>query len=188
MEIPFQRPYENTFIISPTEYAPIVKGVPAYVTRRVDAQHPASRLLWYSRSQNDLRANRRWKFTNDISGNEYYVSQSLIIASRDRETSFAPYVWNILTHHAKEDRDPGYGIGEMSWDLGDIRGRRAPWDRQPEGAINFTVADRPTLYTSLSSAPNDTLLGAPSTEMTAIVDTWAVYSIDADRGVLKYAN
>jgi hypothetical protein len=76
----------------------------------------------------------------------------------------------------------------MSWDLGDIRGRRAPWDRQPEGAINFTVADRPTLYTSLSSAPNDTLLGAPSMEMTAIVDTWAVYSIDADRGVLKYAN
>lgn len=188
MEIPFQRPYENTFIISPTEYAPIVKGVPAYVTRRVDAQHPASRLLWYSRSQNDLRANRRWKFTNDISGNEYYVSQSLIIASRDRETSFSPYVWSILTHHAKEDRDPGYGIGEMSWDLGDIRGRRAPWDRQPEGAINFTVADRPTLYTSLSSAPNDTLLGAPSTETTAIVDTWAVYSIDADRGVLKYAN
>lgn len=188
MEIPFQRPYENTFIISPTEYAPIVKGVPAYVTRRVDAQHPASRLLWYSRSQNDLRANRRWKFTNDISGNEYYVSQSLIIASRDRETSFSPYIWNILTHHAKEDRDPGYGIGEMCWELGDIRGRRAPWDRQPEGAINFTVADRPTLYTSLSSAPNDTLLGAPSTETTAIVDTWAVYSIDADRGVLKYAN
>lgn len=188
MEIPFQRPYENTFIISPTEYAPIVKGVPAYVTRRVDAQHPASRLLWYSRSQNDLRANRRWKFTNDISGNEYYVSQSLIIASRDRETSFSPYIWNILTHHAKEDRDPGYGIGEMSWELGDIRGRRAPWHRQPEGAINFTVADRPTLYTSLSSAPNDTLLGAPSTETTAIVDTWAVYSIEADRGVLKYAN
>ena len=165
-----------------------MKGVPAYVTRRVDAQHPASRLLWFSRTQNDLRANRRWKFAADISGGEYYVSQSLIIAARDRETSFSPYVWNLLTHHAKEDRDPGYGIGEMSWDLGDIRGRRGPWNRQPEGTINFTTADRPTLYTSLSAAPTDTLLGAPSTEMTAIVDTWGLYSIEGDRGVLKYGN
>jgi hypothetical protein len=188
LEIPYLHAYENTYIVSPTEYAPIVKGVPAYVTRRVDAQHPASRLLWFSRTQNDLRANRRWKFAADISGGEYYVAQSLIIAGRDRETSFSPYVWNLLTHHAKEDRDPGHGIGEMSWDLGDIRGRRAPWDRQPEGTINFTTADRPTLYTSLSAAPTDVLLGAPSTEMTAIVDAWGLYSIEADRGVLKYGN
>lgn len=188
LELPYLRPYENTYVISPAEYAPIVKGVAAYITRRVDAQHPASRLIWYSRTQNDLRANRRWKFTNDVGGTEYYSAQSLIIASRDRETSFAPYVWNILTHHAKEDRDPGYGIGEMSWDLGDIRGRRAPWDRQPEGTINFTTADRPTLYISLNSAPNDTILGAPSTEMTAVVDTWGLYSIEQDRGVLKYGN
>lgn len=188
LEIPYLRPYENTYVISPAEYAPIVKGVPAYITRRVDAQHPASRLLWYSRTQNDLRANRRWKFTNDVGSNEYYTAQSLIIASRDRETSFTPYVWNLLTHHAKEDRDPGYGIGEMSWDLGDIRGRRAPWDRQPEGTINFTTADRPTLYTSLSLAPNDTILGSPATEMTAVVDTWGLYSIEEDRGILKYGN
>jgi hypothetical protein len=188
LEIPYSRPYENTYVISPAEYAPIVKGVAAYVTRRVDAQHPASRLLWYSRSQNDLRANRRWKFMNSMGDNEYYAAQSLIIASRDRETLFTPYVWNLLTHHAKEDRDPGYGIGEMSWDLGDIRGRRAPWDRQPEGTINFTTADRPTLYTSLSLAPNDTILGTPSTEMTAVVDTWGLYSIEQDRGVLKYGN
>jgi hypothetical protein len=188
LEIPYLRPYENTYVISPAEYAPIVKGVAAYVTRRVDAQHPASRLLWYSRAQNDLRTNRRWKFAADISSGEYYVAQSLIIASRDRETSFSPYVWNLLTHHAKEDRDPGYGIGEMSWDLGDIRGRRAPWDRQPEGTINFTTADRPTLYTSLSAVASDTILGAPSTELTAVVDTWGLYSIENDRGVLKYGN
>ena len=188
IEIPFLRPYENTFVISPTEYAPITKGVAAFVTRRLDAQHPASRILWYTRAQNDLRTNRRWKFAADISGGEYYVSQSLIIASRDRETSFTPYVWNLLEHHAKEDRDPGNGISEMSWDLGDIRGRRAPWTRQPEGTINMTMADRPTLYTSLSAVANDTVLGAPSTELTAVVDTWAVYTIEKDRGGLKYGN
>ena len=188
LEIPYTRPYENTYVISPAEYAPVVKGVAAYVTRRVDAQHPASRLLWYSRAQNDLRTNRRWKFAADISGGEYYTSQSLLIASRDRETLFTPFIWNLLEHHAKEDRDPGYGLGEMSWDLGDLRGRRAPWDRQPEGTINFTTADRPTLYISLSAAPNDTILGSPSTELTAIVDTWGLYSIENDRGVLKYGN
>ena len=188
LEIPYTRPYENTYVISPAEYAPIVKGVAAYVTRRVDAQHPASRLIWYSRAQNDLRTNRRWKFAADISGGEYYTSQSLLIASRDRETLFTPFIWNLLQHHAKEDRDPGYGLGEMSWDLGDLRGRRAPFDRQPEGTINFTTADRPTLYISLSAAPNDTILGSPSTELTAIVDTWGLYSIENDRGVLKYGN
>ena len=186
LEIPFLRPYENNFVISPTEYDPITKGAVATITRRVDGQHPASRILWYSRAQNDLRTNRRWKFSPDVSGNEYYTSQSLIIAGRDRETSFSPYVWNLLEHHAKEDRDPGYGIGEMSWDLGDLR--ITPWDRQPEGTINFTTADRPTIYTSLSAVPNDTILGGPSTELTVIVDAWALYSIEKDRGYLKYGN
>lgn len=189
IEIPFLRPYENTFTFGTADYNPILKGVAAYATRRLDGQHPASRIIWYTRANNDLRTNRRWKFTSDISGSEYYVGQSLIIAARDRETFFTPYVWNLLEHHAKEDRDPGYGIGEMSWDLGDIRGRRAPWTRQPEGTINMTTADRPTFYISLSGVANDTLLKtSPSTELTAVVDTWALYRIEEDRGVLKYGN
>jgi len=188
LEIPFSRLYENSFTFGPAEYAPLVRGVPALVTERVDGQHPASRLIWFFRSQNDLRTGRRWAFAADISGGEYYNNQSLIIASRDRETLFTPFVWNLLAHHAKEDRDPGAGIGEMNWDLGDIRGRRAPWERQPEGTVNFTTADRPTLYTSLSAVANDTVLAAPSTEMTAVVDSWALYTIEKDRGVLKYGN
>ena len=93
-----------------------------------------------------------------------------------------------MTHHAKEDRDPGVGISEMSWGLGNIWGRRPPIERQPEGSVNFTTADRPTLYIGLAAAPNDTILGAPSTEMTAIVDTWSLYNIEDDRGFLKYGN
>jgi hypothetical protein len=188
LEIPFSRFYENAFTFGPAEYAPLARGVPALVTERVDGQHPASRVIWFFRSQNDLRTGRRWAFAPDISGNEYYSNQSLIIASRDRETLFTPFIWNVLAHHAKEDRDPGAGIGEMNWDLGDLRGRRAPWERQPEGTVNFTTADRPTLYTSLSAVANDTVLGAPSTEMTAVVDAWALYTIERDRGVLKYGN
>jgi hypothetical protein len=188
LEIPFSRFYENTFTFGPAEYAPLLRGVPALVTQRVDGQHPASRLIWFFRTQNNLRTGRRWAFAADISGGEYYNNESLIIASRDRETLFTPLIWNVLTHHAKEDRDPGAGIGEMNWDLGDIRGRRAPWDRQPEGTVNFTTADRPTLYTSLSAIENDTFLGAPSTEMAVVVDAWALYTIERDRGVLKYGN
>jgi hypothetical protein len=164
-----------------------VKGVPSYVSRRIDAQHPASRILWFFRTQNDLRTGRRWRLVPSAT-TEYYTGQSLIIAGRDRETFFSPFIWNALTHHAKEERDPGAGIGEMSWDLGDILGRRPNFERQPEGSVNFTTADRPTLYTGLAIAPDDTLLGAPSTEMTTIVDTWSLYMIENDRGFLKYGN
>lgn len=188
LEMPFLRPYENSFTFGPTDYAPLARGVPAYITKRVDGQHPASRLIWFFRTQNNLRTGRRWAFAADVSGGEYYDNESLIIAGRDRETLFTPLIWNVLTAHAKEDRDPGAGIGEMNWDLGDILGRRAPWDRQPEGTVNFTTADRPTLYTSLTAIENDTMLGGPSTEMTAVVDTWALYTIEDDRGVLKYGN
>jgi hypothetical protein len=126
-----------------------------------------------------LRAGRRWKLTA-TGDQEYYTNESLIIAGRDRETLFTPFVWNTLTHHAKEDRDPGAGIGEMSWDLGDVKGRQMP--RQPEGSVNFTTADRPTLYTALAAAPGSI------TEMTAVVDTWALYTIENNRGFLKYGN
>jgi hypothetical protein len=185
IEIPYNKLYENTFSFGPADYAPLIRGVPALVTRRVDAQHPAGRLIWFLRTRNDLRTGRRWRYAPTPT-TEYYAAQSLVIAGRDRETLFTPFIWNTLTYHAKEDRDPGAGIGEMSWNLGDIWGRTT--HSQPEGSVNFTTADRPTLYTSLAATPNDTLLGAPSTEMTAIVDTWSLYNIEHDRGFLKYGN
>lgn len=193
-DIPFGRLYENTFTFGPKEYAPLEGGgaVTAAVTKRVDAQHPASRLFWFTRSQNDLRAGRRWAVAPDISGGEYYANESLIIAGRDRETLFPPFIWGDLTTHAKEDRWPGAGFGEMCWDLGATAGNaareRSERDTQPEGTVNFTTADRPTLYTELVNVPADTLLGKPSTEMTAVVDTWALYNIEGDRGVLRYGN
>jgi hypothetical protein len=128
--------------------------------------------------------------TADAAGTqEYYANESLIIAGRDRETLFSPFVWNDLTFHAKEERDPGRGFGEMCWDMGDVRGRRGPFvDRQPEGTVNFTSADRPTLYTELAPTPADTVSGKPSTEMMVVVDSWALYQIEKDRGFLKYGN
>jgi hypothetical protein len=183
LEIPFQQLYENHLTFGPLDYAPIDRGAAvAPMTNRIDARHPASRLFWYFRSKADLRAGRRWKVTADNASGEFYANESLIIAGRDRETLFSPFVWNDLTYHAKEERDPGRGFGEMAWDMGAIF---RPDERQPEGAINFTPADRPTLYTELidnGGAANR------STEMTVVVDSWALYRIERDRGFLKYGN
>jgi hypothetical protein len=188
LETPFQLLYENTFTFGPFEYSPLDRGATAAVTKRLDARHPGSRLFWFMRSQNDLRAGRRWKITADVSGAEFYANESLIIAGRDRETLFSPFIWGDLTHHAKEDRSPGAGIGEMNWDLGSVTGRRPPLERTPEGSVNFSTADRPTLYTELVAVPPDALLGKPDTEMTAVIESWGLYTIENDRGMLKYGN
>jgi hypothetical protein len=191
LEIPYSKSYENTFTFGAGEYAPLSRGAAvAAVTNRLDANHPASRVFWMIRAQNDLRAGRRWKVAADVSGQEYYGAQSLLIAGRDRETLFGPMVWGDLTTHAKEDRDPGAGLSEMSWDIGSVAGAFAGDGRrsQPEGSVNFTTADRPSFYTELVPVPVDTVLTRPSTEMTAVVESWCLYSIEGDRGFLKYGN
>lgn len=183
IELPFERLYENTFTYGAADYAALQKAGVSVCSRRLDAQHTAGRLLWFIRTQNDIRAGRRWNLSNN--GQEYYTNQALIIAGRDRETVAPPLLWNTIMNHAKEERDPGVGISEMNWDLGALRGERS---RQPEGTVNFGTADRPTLYTELAAAPADLVNGQPLTELTAIVDSWAIYMVEKDRGALKYGN
>lgn len=187
LEIPFSRLYENTFTYGAKDYEPLTRGAVANGTRRVDATHPAGRLLFWFHKTADLRANKYTKMTQD-DGTEYYNNVSLIIAARDREPLNTPLLWNKLQHLAKEERDPGPGLGTMNWDLGDLRGREAPYQHQPEGAINFTTADRPTIYTDLANVPVDPVSGQKSTEMRVIVDSWAIATFEKGRGGLKYAN
>ena len=70
----------------------------------------------------------------------------------------------------------------MNWDLG------CGYSEQPEGSVNFGTADRPTLYTELAPTTADLLTGQPSTEMTAIVDSWAIFTTEGGRAALKYGN
>jgi hypothetical protein len=183
IEIPSSRLYENRFTFGPLDYAPLARQALAYVTKRVDAQHPASRLFWVCRGASDIRANRLSKFTPDTSGQEYTTNQAFYIAGRDREPLYTPLVWNLIVPHAKGDRDPGLGYGEMNWDLGSIQGVYTPI-RRPEGSVNFTTADRPTLYTELATIPDASI----PVEMIAVVDTWLFYLIEANRGYIKYGN
>jgi hypothetical protein len=190
LEIPFERLYENIFTQTIYDYAPITRGSVAAITRRLDGQHPTGRILVFFRSAKDIAANRLWKISRDLDTSasppqgEYYNQMKLVIAGRDRETLFSPLVWHKLVDLAKEERDPGLNFAEMNWTLGDIVGRRAPFPRQPDGSINFTTADRPTLYIELADIEN----GEKSSEMRVIVDSWAVYFTENLRGSLLFAN
>lgn len=188
LEIPYSRLYENTFTFGAKDFEPLKRNALAVATRRVDAVHPASRLIFWFQDLNTLRANRYFDYSSDISGNEYYNNVSLLIAGRDRETLFPPRLWNKLQSLAKEDKDPGAGLGIMNWDLGDLRGRQAPYTRQPEGSVNFSTADRPTLYVDLANISNDLISGQQQAQMKAVVDTWAFYEVQKGRGGLRYAN
>jgi hypothetical protein len=187
LEVPFSRLYENVLTYGAKDYEPLSRGAVANGTRRIDATHPAGRLLFWFYKTADLRANKYTKITQD-DGTDYYNNVSLIIASRDREPLATSLLWNKLQHLAKEERDPGPGIGTMNWELGDLRGREGPYQHQPEGAINFTTADRPTMYTDLADVPVDSVTGQKSTEMHVVVDSWAIATFEKGRGGLKYAN
>lgn len=184
LETPFSRLYENIFYFNEKDYTPLARGALADTTKRIDAVHPASRIVFFLRQKSDLQKNKLWKISSDVSNNEYYNNISLLIASRDRESLFPPLVWNTLSQHVKEDRYSGTGLGIMSWDLGEQKGRRAPYTRQPEGSVNFSTADRPTLYIELQQIAGSNR----NTEMRLIVDTWASYETEDRRGNLKYAN
>lgn len=184
IEIPFERVYENIFTQSPNDYVPLSRGSVAAITRRLEGVHPASRIVSFFRSQGAIRRNEYTNISNDISGGEFYLNLKLVIAGRDRETLFSPLVWRKLVFHAKEERDPGLPFAIMNWTVGDVKSRRAPYTRQPDGTINMSTADRPTLYIELQ----DILVGNKNTELRSIVETWAVMLVEKFRATLLFGN
>jgi hypothetical protein len=181
-EIPFERVYENIFTQNQYDYAPIERGAIASITRRLEGTHPAARIVNFFRSRIAIQANQLWNITNDISGGQFYNNLKLVIAGKDRETLFSPLVWNKLVVHAKEERDPGLPLAIMNWTIGDVRSRRQPFARQPDGSVNFTTADRPTLYIEL----NDTL--GHNSVLHSIVETWACMVTENYRATLWFGN
>jgi hypothetical protein len=184
LEIPFERLYENVFTQNIYDYAPLTRGATAAITRRLEGVHPASRMILFFRSKDAMLKNQLWNISNDISGGEFYQNLKLTIAGRDRETLFSPLVWRKLVAHAKEERDSGLPFAIMNWTLGDVRSRRLPYARQPDGTINMSTADRPDLYIELQ----DILVGAKQSELHAIVETWASMLIEKFRATLWFGN
>lgn len=183
-EYPYSRLFENVLYFNNSDYAPLLRGAIASITRRIDAVYPTSRLLFFLRSKIDIDANKLWKITANTTNQEYYNNLKLLIASKDREYLFSSLVWNIMNQHSKEDRYSGIGLGVMNWDLDSQQGRHPPFARQPEGGINFSEADKPTIYMEIQNI-SDTI---KNTEMRVILDSWSIYETENRRGGLKYAN
>ena len=205
IQVPFKRIYENKFTQNQLDYAGVSSGGISYITRRLDACHPSGRMLWFFRSIADINANQLWKVTNSASASaaaspaaaaaaaaakSYYNTLTFLIAGKTREDPRDSVVWRDIVNFAKEDIDSATQINTMNWSLGCIAPKRFPIAlNSPTGTVNFSTADRPTLYIQLAAAPIDPLTGAPNTELRVFVESWGVYQTDGKgRGEMMSAN
>jgi hypothetical protein len=180
-EIPYSIFYENPFTFGGLDYSSNNPS-PTFV-RDIDASHTASRMFWFLRTQDDLQRGRRWATSNG--SNTEYSQLSFTIAGRDRESLQTPFIWNTLVPFSKEDKDPGFSIGEMNWDLGQtIR----PTEHVPEGTINFSTAEKPFFLIYLQTPNSSQAFTTKVVEMTLVVESWCLYVVEEGRGFLRYSN
>jgi len=184
-EISYSIFYENAFTFGGLDYKS-ASGINPSFTRYIYASHTASRMFWFLRTRDDLDRGRRWATSGY--NNPYYSQLSLLIAARDRESLQTPLIWNTLVPFSKETRDPGFALGEMNWDLGDVSGRETNHEYVPEGSINFSTADKPVILIYLRLPNADQSFTTKVVEMTLVVESWCLYTIEDDRGFLRYSN
>ena len=186
-EIPYSLLYENNITFGGLDYSSptnVTAQFPGFV-RDIDADHGASRMYWFFRTKDDLQRNRRWATSSY--NNPYYQDMTFLIAGRDRESLAGPTIWNTLVPFAKEEKDPGFTIGEMNWDLGAVPGENLR-ERNPEGSINFSTAEKPVIFVHLRKPNAEQPFLTQVVELTFVIETWALYIIENDRGYFKYAN
>jgi hypothetical protein len=112
----------------------------------------------------------------------------LVIAGRDRESLQEPFVLQGMSQLVKDEKGSGVNIGEMKWTTGEKYGVIYPIPRQPEGTVNFTTADRPTLYLELANVRPDGVMGQRKSEFRVFTEGWDVYDVREGRGRLMFAN
>lgn len=197
--IPYRRVFENIFTIGEQDYKPLDFGGTATVTRLLDARHLVERTMFIFRLGANLERNIRYNFFNYVGNifngssvyddsNTFYNNLKLVIAGQDREYYFPPFVWQDIEALVKDERDAGLGIGEMRWNYGDMFERERPGPRQPEGGINFSTADRPTLHIQLRNVPIMAQLQQRFTEMRVFMEAWNVYEVQQGRGRQLFAS
>ncbi|NBQ70766.1 MAG: hypothetical protein EBU46_18810, partial [Nitrosomonadaceae bacterium] len=203
IQIPFRKQFENVFTFGELDYIPLDKGGQAVVTRYIDGRHPAERLFWFFRNYNALDQNRLDVMYNDYfdQGAHYptetqpyttpygsfYYSIKLNIAGKEREDPYNGSVWNQLVPFAKQERY-SENIGSMCWSTGDNYGKVYPASRSPEGTVNFSTADRPTLHVQLANIMPNARLSQRKSEFRVIVESWNMYYVADGRGRLGFAS
>ena len=202
LTIPFRRMFENQFSFGELDFISLDKGGASAVTRILEGRHPTERLLWFFRSSNTLRQNRLDDFRNDYfddhaptetqpetePAGRFYYRLKLIIAGKDREDVLKPLVWDQMAVMASSENAPGRFIGVMEWSTGDGFGSVYPIERQPEGSINLSTADRPTLYLELANIRSNPFLAQRKCEMRVYTEGWNVYEVKEGRGRVMFAS
>jgi len=204
IQLPFRKLFENRFTFGELDFIPLDKGGVAAVTRALDGRHPTERLFWFFRNYNALDRNQLDNFSNDYFDGgdhvptamqpyttpygEFYYTIKLVIAGKDRENSHEPWLWNTICQYAKDEKASGKPIGQMRWSLGETYGTVYPAPRQPEGTVNFTTADRPTLYVQLANITSNALLAQRKAEFRVYTEGWNVYEVKEGRGRLLFGN
>jgi hypothetical protein len=200
IQIPFRKQFENRFTFGELDYIPLDKGGGAVATRYIDGRHPAERLLWFFRNQNAVDQNRLDYIQNDyfdrnpitatqpytVPYGGYAYGIKLNIAGKEREDLHNPSLWNQMVPFTKHEK---YSyVGSMMWSTGDNYGTVYPAPRVPEGTVNFTTADRPTMYIQLANITSNIILGQRKAEFRVYVESWNVYEIANGRGRILFAN
>lgn len=188
VQIPYRKLFENRFTFGELDYIMIDKGGVSAVTRRLDGRHPAERILWFFRQSTATDRNRLDEFTNpnELTAQTFYNTMKFVIAGRDRELPQPSMLWNTVGPHAKDDRGSvGTGIGAIRWSISnDFRTSV----RQMEGTVNFSTADRPTLYLELANVASNPRIAQRLVEFRVWIESWNVYEIQNGRGRPMFAN
>lgn len=202
LEIPFRRIFENKFSFGELDFISLDKGGVSAVTRALDGRHPTERIFWFFRNQNQLDNNRLDSFYNDYFDSrspsaaqpytepygEFYYRLKMNIAGKEREDLHEPSVWSQLNQLAKDEKANGMHIGSMNWSTGEKYGVIYPAPKQPEGVVNLTTADHPTLYIELANITSNIILGQRKAEMRVFTEGWNVYVVKEGRGRMMFAS
>jgi hypothetical protein len=188
IQIPFLRPFENVLSLDPADYVGVAGGTTSYGTKRIDGRHPAEGLLIFFQSDYCLERNQLWNLYNPLNSGEYYNSMKLIIAGKDREKQWSPLIWQEISPLTKSELCPRIPLSWISFTYGPTFGYKAPEIRRPSGTVNFSSADRPTLWLDLIDTVASSVTNKKRVAMRCITVGWGIYSIDTTRGFIKFQN
>ena len=186
-QIPFLRPFENVLSLDPSDYIAVEKGVASYITKRIDGRHPAEGILLMFQSDYCLERNQLWNLLNPKNGGDYYNTIKFLVAGKERESEWSSEIWQGLSAYTKSEKCPGIPVSWISFTYGPSFGYRGPERRKPSGTLNFSSADRPTLWLNIQ----DTLPNSKGKKRVALRDTtigWGVYRVEDQRGTLTFGN
>ena len=190
-KIPYIKPFENILSLDANDYLGVEKGVSSYITKRIDGRHPAEGILITFQSDYNKERNQLWNFSNPYRINnpngDYYNSLKFMVAGKERESQWGTDVWNALSPLAKSEKCPGIPLTWISFTYGPGYGYRAPERRKPSGSLNFSMADRPTLWMDLvDTLPSS--LNKKRVCMRVTIIGWGIYRIEEQRGTLLFSN